>query len=131
MAICALFINGWSIEQCLEYLDIATRFAFQRSLPLRIVLSASSLIPGFSLLLQILLALLTNRKYSSRSLEALQKDVYGENCSIMDSDYASENGVKIGLTMTRTHDTKTFISTNYLIDAARENEDGRSHQQAL
>ena len=60
-----------------------------------------------------LLTLLTNRKYSARRLEALQRGVYGDDRSIMESRHASEMGAKIGVTMTRTRDTETFIATNY------------------
>jgi hypothetical protein len=62
---------------------------------------------------QVLLSLLRDSKYSADRLEMIQRDTYGPERSMMDSKKASESGVMLGVTLTATHDTHTFIVTNY------------------
>jgi hypothetical protein len=113
MAACALYINGWPIELCIQYLDVAARLAFQKSLAHRVFLSLFGSFPTVAVVLQIFLSLLSNSKYSADRLEMIQKDVYGSRRSIMDSKEASRTGVMLGVTLTATHDTATYIVTNY------------------
>ncbi|KAL6406357.1 hypothetical protein AUP68_09147 [Ilyonectria robusta] len=113
MTACALFLNGWSVEKCIQYIDISMCLAFQRHLFLRLVLF---FIGGFPLLpnvLEFLVSLVVDSKYSAERLEMILRDVYGPSRSIMDSPEANKMGVMLTITLTTTRDAKTRIVTNY------------------
>ncbi|KAI5465163.1 hypothetical protein BGZ63DRAFT_350184 [Mariannaea sp. PMI_226] len=113
MAVCALFVNGWSVDDCLQYLHVAVFLAFQRHFFLRLVLFIFGGLPFVSNMLDFLVSLVADGKYSSKQLEMMQRDVYGPKRSIMDSHEASRMGAMVAVTLTTTHDTSTFIATNY------------------
>lgn len=70
-------------------------------------------IPILSPTLRFILSLLVDSKYSAKELELIQQNVYGQHRSIVDSNEAYEMGVCMGVTLTSTDDTSTFIVTNY------------------
>jgi hypothetical protein len=58
-------------------------------------------------------SLVVDCKYSDDNLEAALRDTYGENRSIVDSDIAAHTGALVGVTLTSTDSTSTFVVTNY------------------
>jgi hypothetical protein len=113
MAVCALFVNGWSVDDCLHYLHVAVFLAFQRHFLLRLFLFFVGGVPFVPSMLEFLVSLVVDSKYSAGQLEMMQRDVYGPERSLTDSHEASRMGAMVAVTLTTTHDTSTFIATNY------------------
>lgn len=113
MIACALFIKGWSVEDCIQYIDVSMLLAFQRHLFIRLVLLFIGGFPLLPNLVEFLVSLVVDSKYSAERLEMLQRDVYGSSQSIMDSPEANKMGIQVAITLTTTRDAKTNIVTNY------------------
>lgn len=122
MSACALCINGWPIEKCIEYFETTSHVAFANRRLFRCFNLLFGNLPIVSTLLQIVTSLIVDSKYSAKKLEMVLKDVYGQSRSIVDSRFASEMGILLGVTVTSTDDTNTYIITNYNgIGGFREN----------
>lgn len=113
MIACGLFLKGWSVEDCIQYIDVSMLLAFQRHLFIRLVLLFIGGFPFLPNLVEFLVSLVVDSKYSAERLEMLQRDVYGSSRSIMDSPEANKMGVQVAITLTTTRDAKTNIVTNY------------------
>lgn len=113
MTVCALFINGWSIERCIKYFEQSSRKAFEKRQLFQLFVCLFGYIPILSPAFRFIFSLLVGSKYSSRELEMIQQEVYGLDRSIVDSREANEMGTCMGVTLTSTDDTSTFIVTNY------------------
>lgn len=113
MSACALCINGWPIEKCIEYFEQSSREAFEKRRLSRLFIHLFGYIPILSPTFRFIVSLLVDSKYSARKLELIQQEVYGTDCSIVDSREASEMGISMGITLTSTDDTNTFVVTNY------------------
>ena len=113
MTACALCLNGWEVDRCIEYFELSSRLAFDANHLFRVVAPLVGNVPILSPLLQFLSSLLVDSKYSAKRLESIQKDAYGESRSIVDSNAASEMGIALGVTLTTTDDASTCIATNY------------------
>lgn len=113
MSACALFINGWPIEKCIQYFEQSSRKAFEKRGLSRLLIHLFGYIPILSPTFRFIVSLLVDSKYSARKLEIIQQEVYGTDCSIFDSRKASEMGICMGITLTSTDDTSTFVVTNY------------------
>jgi hypothetical protein len=110
---CALCLNGWAVDRCIEYFELSSRQAFDTNQLFRVVAPLVGDVPILSPLLQILSSLLVDSKYSAQSLESIQKDAYGESRSIVHTNAASELGISLGVTLTTTEDASACIATNY------------------
>ncbi|EHK19887.1 uncharacterized protein TRIVIDRAFT_123114, partial [Trichoderma virens Gv29-8] len=110
---CALIINGWPIERCIEYFEESSIKAFEKRPLFQLFYYLFGYIPILSPAFRFIMSLLVGSKYSARELEMIQQEVYGLYQSIMDSKEASEMGTCMGVTLTSTDDTSTFIATNY------------------
>ncbi|KAM3560564.1 hypothetical protein ARSEF4850_003607 [Beauveria asiatica] len=113
MTACALCLNGWDVDRCIEYFELSSCQAFDTNRLFRVVAPLVGDVPILSPLLQVLSSLLVDSKYSAKRLESIQKDAYGESRSIVDSYAASEMGISLGVTLTTTDDASTCIATNY------------------
>lgn len=113
MIACALVYNDWPIEKCIEYFEMSSRLAFERRHLFRLFVSLFGDLPVISPAVQFIISLLVDSKYSAKKLEMIQQDVYGQDRSIVDSKEANEMGVLLGVTLTSTDDTSTFVVTNY------------------
>ncbi|KAJ3499522.1 hypothetical protein NLG97_g285 [Lecanicillium saksenae] len=113
MTACALCLNGWPVDYCIDFFELSSRLAFDSNRLSRIVAFLVGDVPIVSPLLQALSSLLVDSKYSAKKLESIQKDAYGESRSIVDSNAASEMGISLGVTLTTTGDASTYIATNY------------------
>lgn len=113
MVVCALFYNGWSIERCIEYFELSSKIAFDRRRTFKIFQSIFGDIPGISTIVQFLLSMLSDSKYSADNLEMILQDVYGQYKSLSGSTKAVEMGTMLGVTLTSASDTSTYIATNY------------------
>ncbi|CAM1503442.1 Fc.00g082180.m01.CDS01 [Cosmosporella sp. VM-42] len=120
MSVCALCINGWSVDECIQYLEILPKLAFQRHALAQHCLDFFKKIPIMTSFLEILLSLAAGSKYSPDQLEAVLKDVYGPHQSIVDSTTAYEMGAMVGVTLTTVREGKTVIVTNYDGSGERE-----------
>jgi hypothetical protein len=133
MIACALCINGWPVPKCTEYFETSSRFAFEKRPSFRVVESLLGHLPVVVPAIELVMSLLVDSKYSAGQLEAIQQDAYGVDRSIVDSRHASRSGALVGVTLTRTDDTSTFIVTNYNRAGKRRhhpgtcNEDGTRH----
>ncbi|KAL7940049.1 acyl transferase/acyl hydrolase/lysophospholipase [Trichoderma barbatum] len=110
---CALIINGWSIERCINYFEESSIKAFEKRQLFQLFFCIFGYIPILSPAFRLIMSLLVGSKYSARELEMIQQEVYGQHRGIMDSKEASEMGTFMGVTLTSTDDTNTFIATNY------------------
>lgn len=129
MIACALCINGWPIDRCIEYFELSSRLAFKSRHPFQLFQSIFGNLPVVSPAVQFLLSLLVDSKYSAQRLEMIQQDVYGPKRSIVDSRVANEMGVILGVTLTSTSDTSTYVVTNYSGDSAQRTGGGKCAQR--
>ncbi len=113
MTVCALCLNGWAEDRCVEYFELSSRLAFDTNHLFRVVAPLVGDVPILSPLLQFLSSLLVDSKYSAERLESIQKDAYGESRSIVDSNAADEMGIALGVALTTTDDASTCIAKNY------------------
>ncbi|KAH8194108.1 hypothetical protein TruAng_011729 [Truncatella angustata] len=101
----ALVALDWDIAECTRYFQMFARIAFQpRWWWLRI--------PFLSAVLQMVVSLLVDSRYSSRNLEAILQKVLGTR-SIMDCSSATAMGTKLGITVTTIRDTRACVFTSY------------------
>src|SRR5687767_8062083 len=105
MIACALCINGWPVQKCTEYFETSSWLAFEKRRSFQIVESLLGDLPFVVPALQLVLSLLVDSKYAAHRLEAIQKEAYGADRSIVDSGHASRTGAMVGVTLTRTDDT--------------------------
>ncbi|ODA75779.1 hypothetical protein RJ55_08725 [Drechmeria coniospora] len=113
MIACALFYNAWSVDKCIDYFELSSRLAFDRRRIFKLFQSMFGHIPVISTVIQLVVSMLSDSKYSGNKLEMILQDVYGQDRSMTDSRKASEMGALLGVTLTSTDDTSTFILTNY------------------
>lgn len=110
---CALCINGWSVEKCVESFEVSSQLAFEQRRPYQLFSLLFGDIPIISPLVRFGISLVLNSKHSAKKLEVAQQEVFGRHRSIVCSDEASEMGVLLGVTLTSTDDASTFVVTNY------------------
>ena len=113
MSACVLYINGWPVEKCITYFEKAAAMAFEQRRTFRFLQSMLGNVPVLLPLVQFVISLLGDSKYSAERLEKIQQDVYGPICSMFDSNEAKEMGIFLGLTLTSVTDSSAFIVTNY------------------
>jgi hypothetical protein len=68
---CALCINGWSVDQCIEYFETSSRLAFETSRYSRIVRSLFHAAPFVAPAVELVKSLLVDCKYAADQLEAI------------------------------------------------------------
>lgn len=113
MIACALCINGWPLDKCIEYFETSAALAFEKRPLFQALASLFGHVPLVVPAIQLMVSLLVDSKYSAQRLEGIQQDAYGVSQSIVQSREAAEAGALVGVTLTSTHDTSTFIVTNY------------------
>lgn len=118
---CALFVNGWSVEECIASFENLACLAFQ---PRR-----SFWIPVFSKVYDFLLSLLVDGRYPARNLETALRGVFGPTRSIMNCSKASETGTLVGVPVTTIRDVSTCVFTNYNGVGKREDGSGKAQRQ--
>lgn len=113
MIACALCINGWPLDQCIKYFETSAALAFEKRPVFQALASLFGHVPLVVPAVQLVISLLVDSKYSAQKLERIQQDAYGINQSIVQSREAAEAGALLGVTLTSTDDTSTFVVTNY------------------
>jgi hypothetical protein len=113
---CALFINGWSVDDCIASFETLARLAF-RPRP-------SFWIPVLSKLYEFVLSLLVDSRYPATNLETALRTVFG-TASLMDCSKASEMGAMVGVPVTTIRDVSTCVFTNYNGVGRREGHSGK------
>ncbi|KAM0347532.1 hypothetical protein ACHAP4_011332 [Fusarium culmorum] len=113
LSACALYINGWTVDECIQYLDVLALLSFQKHMVIRLCLFMVQLLPLMPSLVEFVLSLAIGSKYSAKPLETILQDVYGNHRSIMDSKSLSEMGAMLGVTLTTVQDTSTLVATSY------------------
>ncbi|KAI9765987.1 MAG: hypothetical protein M1840_006994 [Geoglossum simile] len=105
LIVLAMFVNGWSAEDCANIFENLAKTAFQS----RIV----SQIPILSRIQELLITYLADSFYPADDLEAALKDVFGSDRGIMDCSHATATGTKVGMPATTILGTLSCIFTNY------------------
>jgi hypothetical protein len=113
MIACALCINGWPLDKCIEYFETSAALAFEKRPFFQALTSLFGHVPMVVPAVQFVVSLLVDSKYSAQKLERIQQDAYGASQSIVQSHAAAEAGALLGVTLTSTDDTSTFVVTNY------------------
>lgn len=113
MIACALCINGWSVDECIERFESLSQVAFEKRPSARAVASVLGGVPCVVRIVQFVASLAVDCKYPADHLEAALRDTFGIDRSIVDSNEAARAGVFVGVTLTSTDDTSTFVVTNY------------------
>ncbi|KAF1948543.1 patatin-like phospholipase-like protein [Byssothecium circinans] len=106
LIVLAMFINGWSIDDCTDIFEKLAKLAFQR----RKVLN----LPFLPRVLELLISYFADGLYPPENIEAALKQVFGANRSILDASHATATGTRVGLPVA-TVDKKPScrIFTNY------------------
>jgi hypothetical protein len=110
---CALYINYWPVEKCIDYFERFSQIAFKERRILRFLHPFLEKLPFLAGIIQFVISLLVDSVYSAENLERAQKDIYGSDRSIVDSPATAELGTALGVTLTSVEDVNTFIVTNY------------------
>ncbi|KPA36561.1 patatin phospholipase [Fusarium langsethiae] len=113
LSACALYINGWTVDECIQYLDVLALLSFQKHMIIRLCLFMVQLLPLMPSLVELVLSLAIGSKYSAQPLETILQDVYGSRRSIMDADALSDMGAMLGVTLTTVQGTNTLVATSY------------------
>ncbi|KKY29202.1 putative patatin-like phospholipase [Phaeomoniella chlamydospora] len=120
----ALFLNGWSADDCANVFESLAKKAFKpRWYSCIPVLSQ---IPFISHFLILLASLLADGVYPPEDLEAALKNVFDSARGIQDYSYAMAIGAKIGIPVTTIMETDFCLFTNYNGDAPRHHDCGYS-----
>ena len=93
----ALFINGWSVDRCMQSFVRLALLTFKSRL-----ISARRAYAFF-----------VNSLYPAHNLEGILQDNFGRDRSILDYSMATAKGVRIGLPVTTVQDASPCIFTNY------------------
>lgn len=117
---CALFLNGWSVEDGIASFENLARLAFK---PRR-----SARIPVLSKIYEFVLSLLVDSRYPARNLETALREVFGSTRSIVDCSKASETGTMVGVPVTTVRDVKACVFTNYNGVGKREGSRGKAEK---
>ncbi|KAH7303728.1 acyl transferase/acyl hydrolase/lysophospholipase [Stachybotrys elegans] len=102
---CALFINGWSIEDCIASFESLSRLAFTPRW--------SCWIPLLSKIYDFILSILADSRYPARNLEKALQEVFGLTRTMIEYSNASEMGTMIGVPVTTIRDAALCVFTNY------------------
>ncbi|KAH7303139.1 acyl transferase/acyl hydrolase/lysophospholipase [Stachybotrys elegans] len=102
---CALFINGWSIEDCIASFESLSRLAFTPRW--------SCWIPLLSKIYDFILSILADSRYPARNLEKALQEVFGLTRTMIEYSNASEMGTMIGVPVTTIRDAAPCVFTNY------------------
>ncbi|KAM0209837.1 hypothetical protein ACHAQD_011014 [Fusarium lateritium] len=113
LSACALYINGWTVDECIQYLDVLALLSFQKHMVIRLCLFMVQLLPLMPSLVELVLSLAIGSKYSAQPLKTILRDVYGSRRSIMDSNALGDMGAMLGVTLTTVQDTNTLVATSY------------------
>lgn len=109
----ALALNGWDVEDCIESFERSSSMAFKRRPVVSYTDALLSAIPTVASTLEFAIALISGCKYPADGLEAVLQDTYGVDERIVDSKFSSETGIHVGVTLTGTNNTNTYIVTSY------------------
>jgi hypothetical protein len=114
-----MFHNGWSIDDSAETFDKLATLAFQR----RKVWD----LPFLSRIQELLISYFTDGLYPAKNIEAVLKEVFGAERSILDHSYATSTGTRIGLPVATVQEKPScLIFTNYNGTGTRDQNDGTS-----
>lgn len=105
LIVLAMFVNGWSAEDCASIFENLAKTAFQ---PRKV-----SQIPILSRIQELLITYLADSLYPADNLEAALKDVFGSDRGIMDCSHATATRTKVGMPATTIPGTLSCIFTNY------------------
>ncbi|KAH8655641.1 patatin-like phospholipase-like protein [Xylariales sp. PMI_506] len=101
----ALFVNGWSIEDCIKSFESLARIAFKPRPSFRI--------PIISSIYDLFISLILDSRYPATNLEAALRMVFGPTKGAMDCSKATEMGTMVGMPVTTIRDIQPCVFTNY------------------
>jgi hypothetical protein len=142
---CALFVNGWSVEDCIASFEDLARLAFKprrsaglsraygfvRSLlvhsryPFRNLETALHVL---SKAYEFVSSLVVDSRYPARNLEAALQAVFGSTRSMVECSTASEMGTMVGVPVTTIRNVSTCVFTNYNGVGKRESSSGKAEK---
>jgi hypothetical protein len=105
LIVLGLYINGWSVEKCMERFEKLAHLAFKP----RKVLN----IPIVSNLQEFAASIFADGLYPAENIETALKEVFGIDNSILDPSYATAIGAKIGVPVATIQDSSYCMFTNY------------------
>ncbi|OQU97158.1 hypothetical protein CLAIMM_03134 [Cladophialophora immunda] len=111
LIVLALFIMGWSVEDCANIFESFAKRAFRPRWVSHI--PVVSRIPVLSHILEFLVSYLADGLYPADNLEAALKAVFGGDMGILDNSYATAIGAKVGIPVTTVLETDPCLFTNY------------------
>lgn len=113
MIACALCLNGWPVDECIDRFEASSKIAFEKRPSARVLASVLGGVPCVVPIVQFVASLVVDCKYLADNLEATLRDTYGVDRSIVDSGEATRAGAFVGVTLTSTDNTSTFVVTNF------------------
>ena len=122
LIILAMFINGWSVDDCANVFERLAKKAFKPRWFSRMPLLSQ--IPVFSHILVFIVTYLADGLYPPEDLEAALREVFGSKRSILDYSHATAIGAKVGLPVTTILETDSCLFTNYNGVGARPQDSG-------
>jgi hypothetical protein len=128
---CALYINNWPIEKCIDDFERSSRLAFKERRILSFLHPLLERMPSAAGIVQFAISLLVDSVYSADSIERVHREIYGPSRSIVNSQATAELGAALGVTLTSVDDVNTFIVTNYNGIGERRIDDGRLFLAAI
>jgi hypothetical protein len=122
-----MFYKGSSIDQSTETFETLSKFAFKAWRVLNIPIVREALkVPTFRHFLEFAISHFTDGLYPPENIEAVLKQVFGEDKSILDFSYATAMGTLIGLPVgTVNGKPSRRIFTNYNGVGNREKNQGK------
>ncbi|KAI1359471.1 patatin-like phospholipase-like protein [Xylaria arbuscula] len=102
---CALYMNGWPVEECVSAFEKFAHIAFKPKKPWISV-------PVLSKLCEMFRSIFTDSRYSNIDLKMVLQKVLGTG-SLIDYSRASEFGVKVGIPVATPQDAEAYVFTNY------------------
>ncbi|PQE15346.1 hypothetical protein CJF32_00010812 [Rutstroemia sp. NJR-2017a WRK4] len=112
LVILGLFLNKWSVEECLTKFQDLSHLIFRK----RILFQKKFLVLKFvGRILEIIFTVAADSRYSSAGINRALQETFGIESSLFEAAV----GLKIGVTATTTDDCSTCIFANYNGQEAR------------
>lgn len=108
LSILGLFVNGWSIDECITQFKTLSNLAFSRKKYFNLPLVPFGTVRNF---FGIIGALVTDSKYSSKGINTALKSAFGETSSLFGS--SGGKGTKVAIVATTTDEATTCVFANY------------------
>ncbi|KAI5455667.1 acyl transferase/acyl hydrolase/lysophospholipase [Mariannaea sp. PMI_226] len=114
LSVISLDILGWTVEECMCYFKSFAERCFQDRIPMLLrIFSKVPVISDIARFFYFLYIVIVDGKYSANELETLLRETCGLERTLTDCSSATEMGTQVGVTLTKAHNGKAIIATNY------------------